>query len=366
MCKISRLQKFSPQWVDASCHQAAAFLVFLSLLAVLLVPPAQAQSRGITINPVASPLANAFDKGIYRALIIGNDDYDDPKNYWPELTTAVSDARAVADMLENGYGFTDVVVLENSTRREILHALNDLGQRVQTNDNVLLYYAGHGFLDDSTQKGYWVPSDAEGTDHTTFLRNSTIRDEVGILASRAKHTLLISDSCFSGTLLRGGLRGAPPTENVDRYYKKVASKKSVQVLAAGGVEYVDDNYKKSGHSPFSYFLINELKHNDKALLTASELASNVEKAVANNVDQVPTSGVLQGAGDELGEFIFIKVNIVVDGIDKERVKVKVDVAPKDEVSTNASSTIVDKHEPDDGGKPGGEEFKHSTMPLPSL
>lgn len=340
--------------------------IVISLIALLFVQSALAQTRGITITPVESKVETPFEKGAYRALIIGNDEYDDPKEYWPKLKTAVSDARAVADILKNGYGFTDVVVLQNSTRRETLHALHDLSKRVQTNDNVLLYYAGHGFLDSNTQKGYWVPSDAEGTDHATFLRNSTIRDEVSIIASRAKHTLLISDSCFSGTLLRGTLRGVPPTENAGPYYQKVANKKSVQVLTAGGVEYVDDDYKESGHSPFSYFLINELKHNDRTLLTASELSSNVEKAVANNVDQVPASGVLQGAGDELGEFIFLKVNVVVDGIDEDKVKVHVNVVPKTESSAEKSVTpSTDIHEPEDK-TPSETGFKHSTMPLPSL
>ena len=350
MQRINQSNKDSWRWVNRLS------LMFVFLLAATVVQPVLAQSRGITLSPVERPTGNVFDQGVYRALIIGNDDYDDPQDYWPSLKTAVSDARAVAEILKHGYGFSDVVVLENSTRRETLHALNDLSRRVQPHDNVLVYYAGHGFLDANTQRGYWVPSDAEGTDHATFLRNSTIRDEIGIIATRAKHTLLISDSCFSGTLLRGGLRGAAPSENAGAYYQKVANKKSVQVLTAGGVEYVDDDYQASGHSPFSYFLINELKHNEKPLLTASELASNVEKGVANNVDQVPASGVLQGAGDELGEFIFLKLNVMVDGIDEDRVKVEVNVVPKQETSPKEQ----DSPPANDAG------YRQPTLPLPSL
>ena len=51
-----------------------------------------------------------------------------------------------------------------------------------SNDNVLIYYAGHGFMDEETQKGFWVPVDASGVDKTTFLRNSTIRDELTTIA----------------------------------------------------------------------------------------------------------------------------------------------------------------------------------------
>lgn len=295
-----------------------------------------AQSRGITLEAVNQKLQTPYVNGVYRALIVGNNIYQDKQNQWPKLETAVSDARAVAKILRQHYGFDDVEVIENATRRDILKALEKLSQRALQNDSVLVYYAGHGFLDAESDRGFWVPVDANGTDNTTFLRNSTIRDEISTIASRARHTLLISDSCFSGTLLRRGTRGITTRDDDEGYFKKVSNKKSVQIIAAGGVEFVDDNYRQSGHSPFTYFLLNELKNNDRQLLTVSELSNNVSIAVANNVDQVPESGVLQGAGDELGEFIFIKLNISVEGVPPEKVKVEVNVVP-----TNKGSDSIE-------------------------
>ena len=211
------------------------------------------------------------------------------------------------------------------------------------NDNVLIYYAGHGFLDDETNKGFWVPVDADGDDHTTFLRNSTIRDEVSSIASRVQHTLLISDSCFSGSLLRTASRGISEADYTEKYFEKVSNKKSVQIMAAGGFEYVDDDYRESGHSPFTYFLINELKTNNSPMFTVSQLSGNVERAVANNVDQVPESGVLQGAGDELGEFIFIKMDVAVEGVDPDRVKVEVNVIPGE--NAKKDTVIIEQKRP---------------------
>ncbi len=231
--------------------------------------------------------------------------------------------------------------------------LEDLANKSLKNDNVLIYYAGHGFLDDETNKGFWVPVDADGSDHTTFLRNSTIRDEVSSIASRVQHTLLISDSCFSGSLLRTASRGISESDYTEKYFEKVSNKKSVQIMAAGGFEFVDDDYRESGHSPFTYFLVNELKTNNSPMLTVSQLSGNVERAVANNVDQVPESGVLQGAGDELGEFIFIKLDVAVEGIDPEKVKVEVNVIPADK----ANGVIqVNK-------KPGKQQ---KVVPIPTL
>lgn len=302
------------------------FLLLFPLLPSLSI----AQSRGITLESVQPRQQTPFVNGVYRALIVGNNAYRDKYNRWPQLETAISGARAVAQILRQNYGFDDIEVLENATRRDTLKALEKLSKRALPNDSVLVYYAGHGFLDSVSDRGFWVPIDAEGVDNTTFLRNSTIRDEMSAIASRARHTLLISDSCFSGTLLRRGTRSISGGEVGEGYFRKVSSKKSVQIIAAGGVEFVDDNYRASGHSPFTYFLLNELENNDRQLLTVSELSNNVSVAVANNVDQVPESGVLQGAGDELGEFIFIKLNVSVDGVAAEKVKVEVNVVPANE------------------------------------
>ena len=322
------------------------FFVFplLSLLAFssLLPSTVVAASRGITLEPRPTAPPLPLGEGTYRALIIGNDHYRDPEKRWPSLKTAINDAKAVNHLLKHDYGFSDVTFLQDATRSEVLHALADLSHRVLPNDNVLLYYAGHGYLDPDTNKGYWVPVDARGLDQTTFLRNSTIRDEMNTIAERAKHTLLISDSCFSGTLLRTGTRGIPDDTDIQRYYAKVAEKKSVQILTAGGVEFVDDNYHQSGHSPFTYFLVNELKANNRPLVTASEVSSNVEKAVANNADQTPESGVMQGAGDELGEFIFIRLDVKVKGVPKDRIKVKVRVNPDESVGGSVKTNTTTK------------------------
>lgn len=260
--------------------------------------------RGLSRNTETG----SFGMGKYRALIIGNNDYQDPAGLWRNLQTARQDARSMAKLLEESYGFNDVTLIENATRRDIIFGLTNLAKRVKPDDNVLIYYAGHGYLDEETNRGYWIPVDAIGEDITTYIRNTVIRDELIHISNKTKHTLLISDSCFSGSLLRGNSRGRARPRGIsdDLYYKKLASRKSVQIYAAGGLEFVDDNYRNSGHSPFTYFLLSELESHNSGLLTMSELSTNVSKEVANNVQQTPAVGVLYGAGDELGEFIFIR------------------------------------------------------------
>ncbi|VAW68582.1 hypothetical protein MNBD_GAMMA09-3212 [hydrothermal vent metagenome] len=337
-------------------------MYFVRALFILLLSASfmvQGGSRGIALKTLDRKAQTPFDQGSYRALVIGNNEYIDSKGVWRSLETAQNGARSVAELLSESYGFSDVQLLENASRKEVLNAIEDLSRRVMRKDNVLIYYAGHGFLDTDTNKGFWVPVDAQGMDNTTFLRHSTIRDELTGIASRAKHTLLISDSCFSGALLRSGTRGPAPGTADEQYYKKVSNKKSVQIMAAGGEEFVDDNYRASGHSPFTYFLLSELNNNTSPMLSSSELSGNVTKAVANNVDQVPESGVLQGAGDELGEFIFIKLKLGVKGVPADRVKVAVEVIPDEEI-IEAEGNVVGAE------KSVSDRVDSPVLPIPTL
>ena len=276
---------------------------------------AQSAERGLSRNKATSGAITTnmtpFSNGSYRAIVIGNNRYRDINKVWKPLKTAVSDAVEVARVLENDYGFSDVTLMRNATRRQILLAINDLRSRVNKNDSVLLYYAGHGYMDTATQEAYWIPVDAQGWDDSFFLSNARIKEKFTTIASKARHTLIVSDSCFSGTLLRGVRGIKKPAIMNEPYYRKVSERRSVQIMAAGGVEFVDDDYKMSGHSPYTYFFLNELKKNEGRFLTSSNLASSLTRLVANNVNQTPQFGVLFGAGDEGGEFVFTRTSASV-------------------------------------------------------
>ena len=272
------------------------------------------KAKGLEFSSVAYAQPTPFNDGTYRAIAIGSNEYKDPKGVWSKLNTAVSDANAVVETLKKDYGFEDVVLLLNATRREILGTFNEIAKRTKKNDSVLIYYAGHGYQNEETDEAFWIPTDAQGWEDAFFLSNVRIKEKLSVISARASHTLLVSDSCFSGSLLRGGNRGISKSERTERYFRKISKRKSVQILAAGGLEYVDDNYENSGHSPFTYFFLKELKENTEKYLTSTALSNNLKRLVANNVQQTPQSGVLYGAGDEGGEFIFKRVKISAPAI----------------------------------------------------
>jgi len=108
--------------------------------------------KNITVSRPASEIVF----GDFHALVIGNNDYA----HLPRLKTARDDAEAIGDVLEKRYGFT-VTRLINATRYDVLSALNRYRADLAYDDNLLIYYAGHGIVDPVTERGYWLPVDAE-------------------------------------------------------------------------------------------------------------------------------------------------------------------------------------------------------------
>lgn len=292
-------------------HFNRVFFHLLAIPALFYLGTITAQAdRGLhrAGSSVNNETASTFTDGKYRAIVIGNNAYNDPKKVWRPLKTAVNDARAFADILRHHYGFSDINLLLNASRKQILSAINKMADKALPEDSILIYYAGHGWRNEKTQEAYWIPVDAVGEDDSYYLSNVRIREKLSVIASTASHSLLISDSCFSGSLLDSrSIRDLPDADANAAYYHKVSRRRSVQILAAGGQEFVDDNYRRSGHSPFTYFLIKELSLNDKQYITLSSLALQIEEQVAKNSQQTPQSGAIRMAGDEGGQFVFFQV-----------------------------------------------------------
>ena len=231
-------------------------------------------------------------------LAIGIDQYQDWRA-WPKLDCAVSDAEAVREVLERRYCIDTVHKLYDkaATRQGIVDKLRFLARSVQADDSVLIYYAGHGHLDDLENMGFWVPVD--GTrEATTWIGSDRVKRYVA--GMKAKHVLLISDSCFAGDFFRE--RSGIP-EITEAYYRRVYAMPSRQAMTSGGVEPVADAACK-GRSPFAYWLIYALEHNGKPYLVPNGLFGQLREGVAANSAQTPRVGYLHGAQHGGGEFVF--------------------------------------------------------------
>jgi uncharacterized caspase-like protein len=248
----------------------------------------------VTDKGAATKLMNG-DFGRYFALVIGNNDYQ----FVRKLDTAENDAREVAQVLKDYYRF-DTKILLNAKRKDILDAINELKLKLNAEDNLLIYYAGHGVKDESA---YWLPVDAREDSSTEWIQAETLTTELKKINSN--HILIVSDSCYSGELSRNI---TPTTKQGGRdfYLKKLLSKKSRTLIASGGNEPVADA-GGGNHSIFTKAFIGALKNASDNVFTDDELFNkNIKEIVAGNTEQTPQYSALRNSGHEDGSFIFVK------------------------------------------------------------
>ena len=243
----------------------------------------------------------ALQIGTYYALIIGIDSYS---GQWPKLQNAVRDAKAFEEMLKSKYkiDFFHSLYDQNATRENIINEFEWMVQNVKPSDNVVIYYSGHGEYKKDLNKGYWVPVNATSNSTAQYISNNDIQTYLGGIKS--KHTLLISDACFSGDIFRGKTITIPYEES-ERYYSKVNNLISRKAITSGGIEPVMDGGKE-GHSVFAYYLLKSLASNNSKFYDANQLYESIKIPVVNNSQQSPNFQPIRDSGDEGGQFIFIR------------------------------------------------------------
>lgn len=247
-----------------------------------------------TKSELASATDSEIDFGNYYALIVGINHYP----YMKDLQTARNDSRSVAYVLKNDYGY-EVKLMIDPTRSEIISALNHLRRKLSTSDNLLIYYAGHGWLDEEADEGYWLPSDATPENEANWISNSAITSS--IKAIKAKHVIVVADSCYSGKLIRGlHIKRKTP-----HYLARICRKATRVVLTSGGVEPVIDSVGNERHSVFAAAFIKVLREN-QGVMDGTELFTRIRRQVVLNADQVPEYSDIRKAGHDGGDFIFVR------------------------------------------------------------
>ena len=244
------------------------------------------------------------DLGDYYALVIGNNTYTNMNN----LETAVQDATEIAKVLKEKYGYK-VKLLTNANLMTMLTALSDYKKSLKKYDNLMVYYAGHGLIDESNNEGYWIPTDASATDKKTWIPNKEISNFMSQM--KAKHVMVVADSCYSGTL--SGSSISPLPENVENEDILFTSRvKARTVLTSGGLQPILDS-GGNGHSIFASAFLDVLNENDgvmegyrlyKAMSQQVSLRSTLK-----GLKQVPEYSAIKHAGHEGSEYYFLPASI---------------------------------------------------------
>lgn len=230
----------------------------------------------------------------YHAIIIGINDYEDDSV--PDLKEPAVHAAMLSNMLSAKYTFKpeNVTLLLNAKINDITKAFFTLKNKLTENDNLLIFFSGQSNFDQTSEYGYWMPSNVEMEYEANILSNSEVRNF--IKGMKAKHILLISDAVFAGNLLMTiRYSNSENNENGKNYPSREAMTNGML-------------YSAPDESVFYKYLFKRLNDNTKKRLSARSLFNIMEDAVINNGKNIPQFGVIQGVGDEGGQFIFVKKN----------------------------------------------------------
>lgn len=255
--------------------------------------------------------SNVNDAGETWFVGIGISEYENPN--WPDLRNARTDMLDIFLTLKTGYGFdlSHSILLTDSvaTRKTILDSLKGLCSRLDEKDNIVIYYSGHGYYDDASRGGYWVPYDASVSTLSSLISYRELIDNV-VKPSKTLHLVLIMDACYAGSvfsldqmsvLSARGVKADSVEE--ETYYQKIGAIRSREAFTSGRQEQVSDGGGK--HSPFAQAIL-DFCNSERGIFTVSEMAGEVEKRVSMKTKQLPRYGQLNNVGDEGGKFVFRK------------------------------------------------------------
>jgi uncharacterized caspase-like protein len=246
--------------------------------------------------------------GRYYALVIGNQHY---RRIEP-LQTPINDARRAASVLHDDYGFS-VTVVDDADDVAMLRALNELNGILRPEDNLLIYYAGHGtrLRTGDREAGYWLPVNADPPPIDTFwVANEQVTGHLARLPAR--RVLVVADSCYAGLLSDDpSFLMRPDAAGVSLDYVRIRLPKRARLLIASGGDQPVLDEGGEGNSVFARAFLDVLEANREVLSAPALFARLQERvktgAARSGFRQVPEFKAIKGAGHEIGDFFFVPV-----------------------------------------------------------
>jgi hypothetical protein len=252
-------------------------------------------AKTIEVELQKSEAVDISAKGVNYFLGIGIDDY----KVWPRLFNAKNDVTSFSNLLEEKFGYyaADVRLLLDTaaTRKNIIKQIRSFLTKVKPNDNVVIYFSGHGNKDQLADGDYYfIPYDGDADDVSSDVKSTDIIDNFKNI--RARHCLLIVDACFSG-LIANSVNTSQKI-SVANSNKNPEDLPSKWIITSGRATKVSDG-EPGTNSPFASVMINYLKeNNDESLLKISKLISFLKDNVPKfNKLQTPFGMSIAGEGE---------------------------------------------------------------------
>jgi signal transduction protein with GAF and PtsI domain len=254
-------------------------------------------SRKIGFKSEEEPILSNF-----YALLIAVNNYNNSEEF-PSLQYPLKNMRDLKNILLKNYMFKEntIKLLENPKRDEVIDHFCYLQENLNEGDNLLVFFAGHGFINNKKNHGYWVFSDSK---IKNWISNSDVRSYISDI--NTKHTLLVSDSCYSGNIISRGNKkiGRSKLKSIE-LIKRRANIRSRKAITSGDCE-----QRVPDKSLFIEYMIKNLKNNKSKYYGAIDLycdTCNMVKSKETFIEQNPLYDTIIDTDDyDDGEFFFVK------------------------------------------------------------
>ena len=217
-------------------------------------------------------------------LVVGVGQYDDSRI--PKIPACTNDARQLYNVLTDPavgmFPSRNVTLLldENVTRNKVVDALDKLGRKANKDDLVVVFFSGHGAVDEQG-RSYWVMQDSRiDSLRATALAETEITELLGGIKTTRLVTLI--DACYSASTAK--ISKSKSLLDLKRIYPKFTGDGRVAITASKGDQLSmvisDKNHPGKGFSAFTWHLIRAMKglgDMDKdGVVTVNELWSYVK------------------------------------------------------------------------------------------
>jgi len=211
------------------------------------------------------------------ALLIGNAAYEAEK----PLRNPINDVNAIATVLRNDLGFSDVKVITNARRRELVAAVERFGEAARGADAALFYFSGHG--QQQGKSNYLLPVDAKIETPAHVKSEGLDADDVqaALESASPRVSLLILDACRNNpfsTRTRSSAKGLTRPRNPEEG--------TLIAFATRDGDVADDG--AGNNSPYAQALVNGLKQANRVPIQQmfDEISDSVKRQTENK--QRPT------------------------------------------------------------------------------
>ena len=283
------------------------------------------------------------DKGDYRmydsskALIIGMSKYKP----WPVLEQVSDDMVKVQAALTR-QGFGEITVAPDLPREQLRSRIRSfLVQPVKRDTRLVLYFAGHGWTD-GRHTGYLVPTDNPEEGDPGFRDYLVGMDDISNWSkeSKAKHVLMVFDSCFSGAVFLSRSNQKP----VELLLQEADQPVRQFITSGSATEQVPD--QSDFVEKFVSGLDGAADIDGDGVITANELGNWLKKEITKLGKQTPQYGSSQLREYKRGNLLFqipsipkgarkfIPVKAIGDGRSRESISARGIGLPDDESLTS--------------------------------